>query len=1202
MSEPSICSSSEVGLVSKLIRSNSKTQDHASLEALFNANSLQSYVLELKKAQSIMEKYCPIEITIPFKGNCIEVTSCSKYLVFGSIEGRLAIVERETKEILHDLNLEGGTIFTLMLFNDDHSLLVAGKDSIIRLFDFRTFKLEKTFQGHEKEINQITVSVDGEFAYSVSDDCTVRGWNINQNEGKVLYYHEKPVLCIDKSDDGTYLITGGADKKVKIFNLENEVIEDSISDFASSIWAVRFSPESEYIAAGDSNGQIKIWNFDGLELFKVLNGHTERITKLIFNNTLSTLISSSNDTTLRIWDIVKNKHEIILSGHTDWVKNFKLSEDEKSIYSISENYKIMSWQFPRFDKSCCKKENKFIIQQICYSINNQYLYTSDCNEIVVWTLYDKSYYKTLKCYWKVSVICANSDGLGIIIVYENNEIHFWSVEDNESQMKKKHSSRIKCIVSSYDGRYVVCGDVNFRVTVYCKRNFKVVNVFKCHNAVINSVVFSKPINGENNQIFSGGDDKVIFIYSIDYNKSIKLPTSHTQPITQLLVSRNNEILISGDTSGVIKIWNLLHQICIKTLNAHIDKITGIYFTENSKYFWISSADASISLWNSTSFTEVTHLKTKYPVSAFACTKNEIDIILGENEEVHFLDNPLKTNQFFIYGPGKDYYAFMKYILNICENVDEPHNPEMDKWMITPYEINALHFYAYNNLPGHLKAALNSDSPFYMSKSGYSPIQIALHRNFRDCINVIIRSICEKVEENPYTIDFLEDSIIKLNEIGFRDLDNFYDSILYKTKDRRLPKFCDEDVSLPIMHFSRNLGPQQKNFFTPDQISNFGTPLAFWQSALRLDTVIGSKDSIIFLESLTGCPNTNIFRTSFIREIILYKWKYLKWVLLPQAMTYFLYMACLSSYIIIFDNNNEILLMIIFVLNAFLALYEIFQMILTKTSYMKDPWNYIDFTRMSLFFVYVSMHWLGYQKIIAEKVLVGLIFVTMVRGISYFRLFDNTRYMINLLSEIIKDMKSFLILLTYSTYSFALIYFIMINDIFKYNANADTSKMKSFSEYIALSYLLSLGSFDTKGYENFEWIIFFFASVINPLIMLNLLIAIMGDTYSRVAEEQEIADMQELTEMVIEGEYLLFCKRGNGYKSYMQICKEEELTAQDVTIEQKLNKLKIKAKEIEASVLQKNNEIREEIRENTEGINSKVDEIIGLIEKITLAQD
>jgi hypothetical protein len=309
---------------------------------------------------------------------------------------------------------------------------------------------------------------------------------------------------------------------------------------------------------------------------------------------------------------------------------------------------------------------------------------------------------------------------------------------------------------------------------------------------------------------------------------------------------------------------------------------------------------------------------------------------------------------------------------------------------------------------------------------------------------------------------------------------------------------------------------------------------------------------------------------------------------------------------VFSSDCEPLLFAIFLINTVLACYEVFQMILTKSSYVSDPWNYIDFIRMSLCFVYIAMHWAGFNKIYAEKVLVGLIFVTMVRGISYFRLFDNTRYMINLLRETIKDMKSFLILLTYSTYSFALIYFIMVNNVLKYSAEATANpssvEIKPFSEYIALSYLLSLGSFDTSGYGAFEWVIFFFASVINPLIMLNLLIAIMGDTYSRVAEEQEIADMQELTEMVIEGEYLLFCKRNKGVRSYMQICKEEELSAQDVTIEQKLDKLKVRVKEVETSFIQRSQEMRMEVQDTIAGINSKVDEMTGLIEQISLTQD
>ena len=36
-----------------------------------------------------MKKYIPSEISTPFKGNCLEITKCGRFFVFGSVEGRI---------------------------------------------------------------------------------------------------------------------------------------------------------------------------------------------------------------------------------------------------------------------------------------------------------------------------------------------------------------------------------------------------------------------------------------------------------------------------------------------------------------------------------------------------------------------------------------------------------------------------------------------------------------------------------------------------------------------------------------------------------------------------------------------------------------------------------------------------------------------------------------------------------------------------------------------------------------------------------------------------------------------------------------------------------------------------------------------------------------------------------------------------------
>ena len=69
----------------------------------------------------------------------------------------------------------------------------------------------------------------------------------------------------------------------------------------------------------------------------------------------------------------------------------------------------------------------------------------------------------------------------------------------------------------------------------------------------------------------------------------------------------------------------------------------------------------------------------------------------------------------------------------------------------------------------------------------------------------------------------------------------------------------------------------------------------------------------------------------------------------------------------------------------------------------------------------------------------------------------------------------------------------------------------------------------------DWIFFILATLINPIIMLNLLIALMSDTYEKVQSTNIIADRKELLTMILEIENLAFWNRKRNDRSYLQIC-------------------------------------------------------------------
>ena len=78
------------------------------------------------------------------------------------------------------------------------------------------------------------------------------------------------------------------------------------------------------------------------------------------------------------------------------------------------------------------------------------------------------------------------------------------------------------------------------------------------------------------------------------------------------------------------------------------------------------------------------------------------------------------------------------------------------------------------------------------------------------------------------------------------------------------------------------------------------------------------------------------------------------------------------------------------------------------------------------------------------------------------------------------------------------------------------------------FLLDFGDFSPDEYSPLEQCVFIFGAITVPLVLLNMLIAIMGDTFDRVKEEQGRRDFQELAGLVYRYEITsakLCCSKG-----------------------------------------------------------------------------
>jgi len=144
-----------------------------------------------------------------------------------------------------------------------------------------------------------------------------------------------------------------------------------------------------------------------------------------------------------------------------------------------------------------------------------------------------------------------------------------------------------------------------------------------------------------------------------------------------------------------------------------------------------------------------------------------------------------------------------------------------------------------------------------------------------------------------------------------------------------------------------------------------------------------------------------------------------------------------------------------------------------------------------------------------------VFLMWFKLFYWMRLFKPFSAFIRMITEIMKDIQVFLIMLLISLGAFA-------NIIFVLNLNREDSgtapiydNLVGFAPADSMihAYLTGLGDFNKDNYSEEDstvtWVMFIMATIIVQLIFMNLLIAIMGESFARITAIMQQSTLKEL---------------------------------------------------------------------------------------------
>jgi len=203
-------------------------------------------------------------------------------------------------------------------------------------------------------------------------------------------------------------------------------------------------------------------------------------------------------------------------------------------------------------------------------------------------------------------------------------------------------------------------------------------------------------------------------------------------------------------------------------------------------------------------------------------------------------------------------------------------------------------------------------------------------------------------------------------------------------------------------------------------------------------------------------------------------------------------------------------------------------------YITDPWNFFDLMSAIMNACYLIMintcaltESTTYFSVGSVRTVGGLAaFLLWIKMFYWLRLFKSTAYFITLIFQTAKDIKPFMTLILLILFAFANFFFILNNNTPQNPVYAKTHPKADFhyvDDYlkgydvinaIIAMWLLALGEFDLDGtYSEGDssfiiWLAFILATFIVLIVFMNMMIAIMADSFAKVGGEKEESALNE----------------------------------------------------------------------------------------------
>ncbi|CAI2166110.1 17730_t:CDS:10 [Funneliformis geosporum] len=406
----------------------------------------------------------------------------------------------------------------------DHNILFYNISSGLRRI--------KQIIGHNDEIIDLVYVGPSESHLAIATNTEqIRLLNVDSFDNNIIYGHKDIVICLSKSFDGRFLMSGSKDNTARLWkiNIEANEVEEIVKPcgicvgHTGSIGTVALPNKSlKFCITGSQDRTVKYWDLSQTDLSKcdeehrpkslyTHQAHEKDINSISISQNDKMFASGSQDKTIKIWSVADGKLLGTCIGHKRGVWCVQFSPVDQTIVSSSGDKNIKIWSINDF--SCLKtfEGHTNTVLKVSFITSGLQLISSGSDGLVkLWNVKSNECVTTLDNHtekiWSLTIrkdekFVASGGGDSLINIWQD-----CTAEEMETRVKEEEEFILK---EQELSNYMLKKDYKNAITLAISLNqpFKLLKLF--------TEVLKNRVEGDDSITGSESTDKIIATLSMD---------------------------------------------------------------------------------------------------------------------------------------------------------------------------------------------------------------------------------------------------------------------------------------------------------------------------------------------------------------------------------------------------------------------------------------------------------------------------------------------------------------------------------------------------------------------------------------------------------------------------------------------------------------------------------------------------------------